>query len=98
MRDALYEEHPAWVEETEFDHDEYTSSFSNRAKQGWVVFQGLMMTIYMIIGIRAYNKVIPGWCKQKTLLVMQTAIIAYLVVNEFNDRHISGLFLILLFT
>ena len=57
-----------------------------------------MMTIYMIIGLRAYNKVIPGWCKQKTLLVAQTGIIAYLIVNEFNHRHISGLFLILLFT
>ena len=57
-----------------------------------------MMTIYMVIGVRAYGKLVPGWCKTKTLFVMQTGVILYLLINEFNHRLISGLFLILLFT
>jgi hypothetical protein len=56
------------------------------------------MTIYMVIGIRNYNRLQPGWSKVKSLFIFQTFCIVYLLINEFVHRHISGLFLILLFT
>lgn len=63
------------------------------------------MTIYMIIGVRAYGK-LTGYCngrddksqKVKALFIFQTIIIIYLVINEFTHRHVRGVFLVLLFT
>lgn len=83
-----------------FDEDSYDNSVGNRIKQGWVVFQATLMTIYMIRGLRRYSRphVLKGWCKTKSLLLFQSIIIFYLVINEFTHRHISGLFIILLFT
>ena len=81
-----------------FDYDKYENSFQNRAKQGWIVFQVLMMTIYMIIGIRAYSKIQPQWTKTKSLFVVQTVAVVYLEVNEFTGRNIRGFYLILIFT
>ena len=52
----------------------------------------------MVIGIRNYNRLQPGWSKVKSLFIFQTFCIVYLLINEFTHRHISGLFLILLFT
>ena len=62
-----------------------------------MVIQAFLMTMYMIMGFRAYSKVITGWCRQKTLFMIEIGIIAYLIVNEFNHRHINGMFFILLF-
>jgi len=98
MTDVVDPLHPAWEAADEFDYDTYNNSFGNRAKQGWIVLQATMMTFFMIIGIKNYNKLQAGWSKIKTLFVVQFAIIVYLVVNEFTHRHISGLFLVLLFT
>jgi len=97
--------HENWISEDDFDHDAYDNSLSNRFKQGWIVFQATLMTIYMIIGVRAYGR-LTGYCnwkdnksaKVKGLFVFQTIIIFYLVINEFTHRHISGLFIVLLFT
>ncbi len=92
------EKHPDWEDPNDFDYESYNNSLGNRIKQGWICFQAFMMTIYMIIGIRNYNKLQPGWSKTKSLFVLQFFIICYLVINEFTGRHIVGLFLILLFT
>ena len=89
---------PDFISEEDFDEDAYDNSLGNRLKQGWIVLQATMMTIYMIIGVRNYNKLIDGWSKVKSLFVFQTVIICYLVVNEFTHRHISGIYLVLLFT
>jgi hypothetical protein len=91
----------AWTDTGDYtmqDYEDYNSSLSNRMKQGWIVIQTTMMTCYMVIGVKAYYKLQPGWSKHKSLFVMQTAIILYLLVNEFHHRHINGLFMILLFT
>ena len=86
------------ITDENFDYKDYENSFSNRAKQAWICIQVTMMTVYMIIGIRNYNKVIKGWSKVKSLFVLQTFVILYLAINEFTHRHIHGIFLIYLFT
>ena len=103
MTEAIVPESPAvvpdgWYTEDTFDEEAYEESIGNRAKQGWIVFQAIMMTIYMIIGVKNYNRLIEGWSKVKSLFVFQTVIIVYLVTNEFTHRHISGIFIVLLFT
>merc|ERR1712203_1075705 len=87
-----------YIDQDEFDYDDYENSIGNRFKQGWICLQVVMMTTYMIIGIHNYNKLQPGWSKVKSLFVLQTVTIVYLLVNEFTHRHISGIFIILLFT
>ena len=87
-----------WITEENFDEAAYQSSIGNRAKQGWICLQAVMMTIYMIIGIKNYNRLVDGWSKIKSLFVFQAVIIVYLVVNEFTHRHVSGIFIVLLFT
>ena len=95
---AVAETGSEWIGEEDFDESSYDNSIANRAKQGWICFQALLMTIYMIIGVRNYNRLIEGWSKVKSLFVFQTVIIVYLVTNEFTHRHIQGIFLVLLFT
>ena len=96
------EKHPEWETATEFDESTYDSSIGNRIKQGWIVFQCTMMTIFMIRGLWFYRKPhiigADGAFKTKCLLCFQSIIIFYLAINEFTHRHISGLFIILLFT
>lgn len=91
---------PVFVAEDEFDHDAYDSSLGNRLKQGWICLQATMMTMYMIIGIVAYRKLIRDkcWHRRLTLFLFQTICIFYLLINEFTHRHISGIYIILLFT
>ena len=60
---TLEEMHPNYIDEEDFDHDAYDSSLSNRLKQGWIVFQACLMTIYMIIGVRAYRKLGVFWSR-----------------------------------
>ena len=62
------------------------------------MFQATMMTIYMIIGVRAYRKIGHFWSRQGFVFGFQTFIIMYLLINEFTHRHITGIFVILLFT
>lgn len=57
-----------------------------------------MMTIYMIIGLRNYNKLQPQWSKTKSLFLFQECIVVYLLVNEFTHRHMNGIYIILVFT
>ena len=54
----------------------------------------------MVRGLYFYTRpwVQGGWCRTKSLLCFQSIIIFYLAINEFTGRHISGLFIILLFT
>ena len=56
----------------------------------------------MIRGLIFYNREhireASGAFKTKCLLCFQSIIIFYLAINEFTGRHISGLFIILLFT
>ena len=97
--------HDDWISEDDFDRSEYAYSLANRFKQGWILLQATMMTVYMVIGVRAYGR-LTGYChwcddksfKIKALFVFQTVIILYLVINEFTHRHLIGTFLILLFT
>ena len=78
--------------------DEYYAKVTNWIKRGWILLQATMMIIYMIIGVKNYFKLTDGWCKVKSLFVFQTAIILYLLINEFFYHHMQGVFLILLFT
>jgi len=90
-----------WISDDDFDYSEYNSSLGNRIKQGWIILQCSMMTLFMIRGLYFYTRehVKHGkWCKTKSLLCFQSIIIFYLAINEFTHRHISGLFIILLFT
>jgi len=61
-----------------------------------------MMCIFMARGLYFYRrphiKNVDGAFKTKCLLCFQSIIIFYLGINEFTHRHISGLFIILLFT
>jgi hypothetical protein len=56
------------------------------------------MMIYMVIGVRLYSKVEFGWSWTKSLFVLQTFIIVYMVVFEFGPKKIQGMFVILLLT
>ena len=67
-------------------------------KSAWIVLQATAMAIYMVIGVRHYNRVQIGWTWTKSLFVMQTFIIAYLVIFEFGQKRIQGMFVILLLT
>ena len=87
-----------WIDSDDFDQKEYDNTVSNRIKQGWIFIQATMMTMYMIIGIRNYNKLTPGMTKVKALFLGQFFIIIYLIVNELTHRHMNGIFIILLFT
>ena len=92
--------HPDYIAPDDFDEEAYDNSIGNRIKQGWIVLQCSMMTLFMIRGLYFYTRphVRKGWCKTKSLLCFQSVIIFYLGINEFTHRHISGLFIILLFT
>ena len=91
---------PPHSSEDQFDEHDYDTSVGNRIKQGWIVLQATLMTLFMVRGLYFYTRpwVEKGWCRTKSLLCFQSIIIAYLAINEFTGRHISGLFIILLFT
>ena len=56
------------------------------------------MVIFMVIGVRHYNRILQKWSKYNSLFVLQTITIFYLAINEFTGRNIHGIFLIYLFT
>ena len=76
--------------------EEQGISWGNVAKKAWILLQGTMMTIYLIIGIRAYNKVQNHWSVTKTLFCLQSVVVALLVVLEFTTKAIQGMYLIIL--
>ena len=86
------------ITDDEFDYQAYENNWTNRAKQAWIVFQATLMVIFMVIGVRHYNRILQKWSKYNSLFVLQTITIFYLAINEFTGRNIHGIFLIYLFT
>ena len=56
------------------------------------------MVVFMVIGVRHYNRILQRWSKYNSLFVLQTVAIFYLAINEFTGRNIHGIFLIYLLT
>lgn len=86
------------ITDDEFDYQSYENSWTNRLKQCWVVFQCCLMVVFMVIGVRHYNRILQRWSKYNSLFVLQTVAIFYLAINEFTGRNIHGIFLIYLLT
>ena len=51
--------------------------------------------MWMFRGFRLFNRVQEGWSKVKTLFVIQSLTVVYLLVHEFTTKSVAGYFLLM---